>query len=171
MPHEERLVGERGLANRCEFASKADKLRVKRGHEIGEPRRSVALRINIDKQRLHRGRGRPDCIERQRDRLQFGRTHVRTGRVAGIDDQQLAAIIRVAALLARMVDELERTADRIAPRQQQLDQFGRRGFGLRGERQRQENAGQRNAQQKAPARPPRACLPGAFDDATLTLHP
>jgi hypothetical protein len=51
-----------------------------------------------------------------------------------------------------MVDELERPADRIASRQQRLDQLGRRGLArLRGELQRQENARQRNAEQKAAA--------------------
>src|SRR5260221_14464683 len=49
--------------------------------------------------------------------------------VAEIDHNQFATKIRVGAAPARVIDEIERTADRLAPRYQRLDERRRGGFG------------------------------------------
>jgi hypothetical protein len=49
--------------------------------------------------------------------------------VAEIDDNELAAKVRIGAAPARVIDEIERTADRLAPSYQRFDERRRGGFG------------------------------------------
>src|SRR3989442_14533552 len=49
--------------------------------------------------------------------------------VAEIDDNEFAAKIRIGAAPARVIDEIERTADRLAPSYQRLDERRRGGVG------------------------------------------
>ena len=48
---------------------------------------------------------RPEHIERQRDRLQLGRADVRTVCIAEIDQNELAAKIRIGASPPTVIDE------------------------------------------------------------------
>ena len=70
------LVGVRDLANLLRVAGQSDHARVEQRDVALELLGRVLLRIDGDEQRLHRVAGRPELIERARDRLQIDRADV-----------------------------------------------------------------------------------------------
>src|SRR6516165_7632989 len=75
--------------------------------------------------------------------------------VAEIDDDEFAAEVRIGAATARLIDEIERTADRLAPTYQCLDERSCRGFrGALGQRRAERAKKHRGRRQPPPLQTP-----------------
>ena len=88
----------------------------------------VALGIDADEQRLHRLARGPQSVDREADRQQIGRADVGTEGEAEIDQHQLAAKIGIGARLAGVIDQLERTADRLLAPHHRVHHFAGRAL-------------------------------------------
>src|SRR5262249_41285211 len=75
----------------------------------------VSHRIDGNKQRLNGLAGRTERVERKRHRLQLSGADVRTMGIAEINQEELAAEIRVSAAPPAVIGEIEWPANRLAP--------------------------------------------------------
>ncbi len=119
-----------GVANLRGIARQAEQARVKERHVVGEMRRCVALGIDSDEQRLHRVAGGAKFVNGLPDRHQIGRADVGTEAEAEIDEHQLAAEIGVGTRLAGVIDERERTTDRLLAPHHCVHQLAGAAFAL-----------------------------------------
>src|SRR6185369_12781741 len=95
-------------------AGQADQPRMKERHIAGQALWRVSIRVERDEKRLHPVSGFPELLERQTDRPQIGGTHVGTRGKTEIQDEQLAAELRVGPGRTGVIDERKRPADRLA---------------------------------------------------------
>src|SRR6516165_11656399 len=93
----------------------------------------VPRRVDGNKQRLNGLglAGRTERVERKRHRLQLSGADVRTMGIAEIDQEELAAEIRVSAAPPAVIGEIEWPTNRPAPLEQCLDERSGRGTILR----------------------------------------
>src|SRR5262249_56533343 len=87
----------------------------------------VPRRVDGNKQRLNGLAGRTERVECKRHRLQLSGADVRTMGIAEIDQEELAAEIRVSAAPPAVIGEIEWPTNRPAPLEQCLDERGGRG--------------------------------------------
>src|SRR5262249_31005675 len=116
----------------------------------------VPRRIDGNKQRLNGLAGRTERVERKRHCLQLSGADVRTMGIAEIDQEELAAEIRVSAAPPAVIGEIEWPANRLAPLEQCLDERGGRGISSILRAHRYERAEQHTRQGKSCAHAPTA---------------
>src|SRR6516165_5089464 len=118
----------------------------------------VPRRVDGNKQRLNGLglAGRTERVERKRHRLQLSGADVRTMGIAEIDQEELAAEIRVSAAPPAVIGEIEWPANRLTPLEQCLDERGGRGISGILRACRHERAKQHTRQGKSCAHAPTA---------------